>query len=136
MKKNGFGEGKWNGFGGKKKWYDWTLQRTAARELREESNLRVVSAGLTEVARIQFFEADTLLFDCAIFIVRQWRRIERETAEMRPQWFDLSAIPYQEMWDGDQLWIPLVLAGKKIDAVIRFKPGMDEVASFEYTERN
>jgi hypothetical protein len=39
------------------------------------------------------------------------------------------------MWPGDRFWLPLALAGKKFDGTLRFKPGLKEVASFEYVDR-
>jgi hypothetical protein len=31
---------------------------------------------------------------------------------MRPEWFDYSKIPYQQMWSDDEHWLPHVLDGK------------------------
>jgi 8-oxo-dGTP pyrophosphatase MutT (NUDIX family) len=131
-----FGVGKWNGFGGRRKRHDRTIAATAARELEEESGLIVLPEDLEVVARIKFFEGESPLFDCMVYFARTWHRTERETDEMFPQWFDVDEIPYDKMWADDRLWIPIILEGWKIDAVIRFKPGMEEVASFEYVELN
>jgi len=30
-----------------------------------------------------------------------------------PLWTPLDAIPYEEMWEDDRLWVPLVLSGTK-----------------------
>lgn len=133
-KKEHFGEGKWNGFGGKRKLRDRTIRAAAIRELEEEAGVTADSEDLEHVAQVKFFDADEPLFDCAVFILRQWRGNPRETKEMRPQWFDLDAVPYNEMWAGDRLWWPIVLEGLKIDAVVRFKKGMEEIENFDYSE--
>jgi len=134
MKKEHFGEGKWNGFGGKRKRTDRTIKAAAKRELEEESGVVVNEEYLERVAQIKFFEEEMLIFDCAVFIVRQWRGNPRETKEMRPQWFDLDAVPYDRMWTGDRLWWPIILEGLKISGVVRFKKGMKEVESFDYDD--
>jgi 8-oxo-dGTP diphosphatase len=132
MKKRGFGAGKWNGFGGKVQDGE-SIEAAAARELAEESGLIAAPADFENVARIRFFETNTPIFDDTVFFLRKWEGVEKETEEMRPQWFDV--LPYDAMWAADRLWIPLLLAGKKIDGTVRFKKGMDEVESFTYTER-
>lgn len=134
MKKEHFGEGKWNGFGGKKKLEDRTIEAAAIRELEEESHVVAEPEDLERIARVKFFEGDTLLWNCTVFVLRQWHGNPRETKEMRPKWFDLDALPYDEMWAGDHLWWPLILEGFKISAIVRFKPGMKEIESFDYDE--
>ena len=39
---------------------------------------------------------------------------------MEPQWFAISDIPYDKMWQDDQMWLPLVLQNKKIRAAFNF----------------
>jgi len=133
MKKERFGAGKWNGFGGKMHRHE-TASAAAARELREESHLIASPGDLKHVARIKFFEGDEPLFECEVFFVERWTGTERETKEMRPQWFDVENIPYDTMWAADRQWLSILLEGLKIDAAVRFKPGMEEVESFEYDE--
>ena len=36
-----------------------------------------------------------------------------ETDEALPLWFDLNQVPYSEMWEDDQYWLPLVIAGRR-----------------------
>ncbi len=52
MKKRGFGEGKWNGAGGKQKDGE-TIEETAIRECQEEIN--ITPKKLEKVAIINFF---------------------------------------------------------------------------------
>ena len=44
-----------------------------------------------------------------------------ETEEMRPKWFDLDNIPYEEMWPDDKCWMPIFLRGEKFKGRIYFK---------------
>lgn len=53
MKKRGFGEGKWNGFGGKREGEE-TMVECAQRELQEESGLQVALADLVLQGRLRF----------------------------------------------------------------------------------
>ena len=36
-----------------------------------------------------------------------------ETEEAAPIWVPVDAIPYEEMWEDDYLWVPLVLNGTR-----------------------
>ena len=53
LKKRGFGEGNWNGFGGKKEDGE-TLRKCAARELEEESGLTVKEENLKRKGILHF----------------------------------------------------------------------------------
>jgi hypothetical protein len=43
-----------------------------------------------------------------------------ETEEMRPEWFSVDAIPYDQMWADDKFWLPAVLAGKNVAGTFWF----------------
>ena len=45
-----------------------------------------------------------------------------ESNEMRPAWFLLQDIPYDQMWDDARYWLPGVLAGDRFKATFFFKP--------------
>jgi 8-oxo-dGTP diphosphatase/2-hydroxy-dATP diphosphatase len=32
-----------------------------------------------------------------------------ETEEMKPEWFSLDKIPYEQMWESDEEWLKRVL---------------------------
>lgn len=135
MKQRGFGAGKWNGFGGKPEpEKEETMEDVAKREILEEAKLSVNQANLEKVAIIDFFEDNDLVFRSHVFLIRKWTGTPQETEEMKPRWFHLSEIPYQDMWSADKEWIPLALSGKKFKATIHFEPGMDAVKSFKYRE--
>ena len=133
FKKRGFGAGKWNGFGGKP--HDGeTMMQAAIRELEEESRLVALPENFQQVAYMVFYEVDTLKFESDVFFLTNWRGQERETDEMRPQWFGRDVLPYDVMWADDRHWIPLVLAAKRIKGIVHFKPGMQEVDDFTWQE--
>ena len=35
----------------------------------------------------------------------------RESEEMRPQWYRIDKLPFENMWIDDPHWLPIVLAG-------------------------
>ncbi|XP_078096355.1 oxidized purine nucleoside triphosphate hydrolase [Mustelus asterias] len=119
LKKRGFGASRWNGFGGKVQPGE-TIEEGAKRELWEESSLTVET--LKKVGRIKFeFVGESELLDVHIFRTDSYQGEPVESEEMRPQWFDLDKIPFDEMWPDDIYWFPLLLQNKKFKGHFKFK---------------
>lgn len=112
MKKRGFGVGKWNGFGGKL--HDGeTVEAAAQREVFEEIGVTVDE--LEKIGVIDFswqHKADEIL-EVNIFKCTHFTGQPVESEEMKPQWYNISEIPYETMWSDDKYWLPLLLEGKK-----------------------
>ena len=39
---------------------------------------------------------------------------------MSPKWFKYEDVPYSQMWADDQIWMPMILAGKKVEGEFLF----------------
>lgn len=111
MKKRGFGQGRWNGFGGKVSSKE-TIEEAAKREISEEAGIEVNE--LDKVGIIEFeFKDNPEILEVHIFRSEDFSGTPTESEEMKPQWFHIDEIPYKEMWPDDIHWIPLFLSGKK-----------------------
>lgn len=136
MKKRGFGQGKWNGFGGKPERGE-NLERAVARELLEESDIRVRK--IRKVAELTFLfphvpvekRWDNLMH---VFLSEEWEGEPEEGEEMRPEWFSFSEIPFGRMWKDDKHWLPLVLKGKKLRARFVFAEDCESIESMKMEE--
>jgi len=113
MKKRGFGEGWWNGTGGKVK-KDESLEEAAIRETKEE--ISVTPTKMTKVAIIDFYFQDTEDWNqqMIVYLVTDWIGEPKESEEMKPQWFNKNQLPLEKMWPADKIWMPMVLSGKKL----------------------
>jgi len=124
MKKQGFGEGRWNGVGGKfDSKNDKNIIATAKRELKEE--IGVIAQEIKKVAILSFYFPYQKDWNqnVHVFFVANWQGEPKETEEVRPKWFKINEIPLDKMWPDDKFWLPRVLNGEKLKAEFVFKPG-------------
>ena len=54
-------------------------------------------------------------------------------AEMKPQWFELGNVPFDQMWPDDRLWFPYLLSGRAFQAYFKFR-GQDTILEHNITE--
>ena len=121
LKKRGFGLGKINGIGGKVEEGE-SVEAAAVRETFEEIGVNV--SEMEHMADIVF---DNLYYKGTpeshmmhIFIGTKWSGKLIETDEIKPQWFNISDLPYDRMWIDDTHWLPEVLRGNKVEAWFHF----------------
>lgn len=119
MKKRGFGEGRWNGFGGKVQAGE-SIEEAMLREAQEEA--KVIPIRHQKQAIIEFHnEGDEEIIEVHVFRAHEFEGEPVEGEEMRPEWFTHEDIPYDSMWIDDQYWIPWLLQGKKFRARFMFR---------------
>lgn len=114
MKKRGFGEGRWNGVGGKLEPGE-TIEQALVRECQEE--ICVTPLRFERVAELDFLQdSDTEAWHMYVYVYLcdEWQGEPQETEEMAPQWFDTADLPYEDMWEDDRHWLPAVLEGRKL----------------------
>ena len=109
-KKRGLGAGKINGPGGRLDPGETPLQ-AAIREVKEE--LCVHPTGVREAGEHRFQFVDGYSLHVHVFTASGCQGTARETDEAIPLWTHLDAIPYDEMWEDDRLWVPLMLSGQR-----------------------
>lgn len=118
FKKTGLGKGRWNGFGGKVNEGE-SVEQAMRREVLEESGLQIKRADHRGVLTFENQGVEKIL-EVHVFHSRDYFGVPIETAEMRPQWFNISKIPFEKMWPDDRFWMPLLLAGKKFRGDFKF----------------
>lgn len=110
-KKRGLGAGKVNGPGGKQDKGE-TLAQCAVRELEEE--LLVKALGEPDHRGELLFQfSDGYGLYVHVFTACDILGDPMETEEAYPLWTPLNAIPYEEMWEDDKIWLPLMLKGMR-----------------------
>jgi 8-oxo-dGTP diphosphatase/2-hydroxy-dATP diphosphatase len=120
MKKRGFGQGRWNGFGGKVLEGE-TIEEAAKRELREEVGILAKKLEKRGILRFTFDNLPNELLEVHVFHVLDFEGEPLESEEMKPQWFKIDEIPFDEMWPDDKHWLPLFLKQRKFEGSFHFR---------------
>jgi 8-oxo-dGTP diphosphatase len=110
-KKTGLGKGKVNAPGGRIEPGERALE-AAIRETIEETH--VIPSNLQKVAELFFIFTDGYSLHGTVFFADEHSGIPVETDEADPFWCKINDLPYEQMWEDDRHWLPLVLQGKKI----------------------
>ena len=118
-KKRGLGAGKINGPGGKVDEGE-TPMECAIRETNEElviNPLHVKPAG----ELLFHAEDDMPRLHGYVFVATDFEGTPTETDEAIPIWTKIDAIPFDEMWDDDRLWLTQVLNGQSVMGYFTFE---------------
>lgn len=112
MKKRGFGQGRWNGPGGKIEPGE-SIEQAMVRECQEEISVTPLLYQKMAIHDFVFPEGQPDM-QVHAFVCSKWRGEPAESEEMAPRWFDIDKIPYDQMWQDDKYWLPAVLAGRQL----------------------
>ena len=131
-KKRGFGAGMIMGLGGKARPGE-SGAACAVREAGEEAGIAVDPGGLARRAQLSFVfparpELDAVV---TVFFGQRWSGEPQESEEMSPAWFDVTALPLDQMWDDEAYWLPRVMAGEALSGVITYDDACELVARVE-----
>jgi 8-oxo-dGTP pyrophosphatase MutT (NUDIX family) len=109
------GEGRWNAPGGKVLPNE-DPKACAVREVFEETSLTVKNA--EEVGLLYFYNDGQRLspvWTVRVFLTDEFEGVPIDGREGRLEWFNIDALPFEEMWEDDQYWYKLVLEGKRFE---------------------
>ncbi len=128
-KRQGFGTGNVAGIGGHLEAGETSVQ-AAVRETWEESGYTVAPQDLREAGHVDFRFPGHPDWDMGVdlFTTRRWTGELTASPELDPQWHDVAAIPWDQMWDDSRIWLPYVLRGQIVRADVTYDAPGSHVA--------
>jgi 8-oxo-dGTP diphosphatase len=109
-KKTGLGKGKVNGPGGKVDPGE-TPEVCAVRECQEELGITVSELEYCGQHKFQFVDGYSI--HVWVYRTRVYEGVPGETHEAEPLWVRQDRIPYDQMWEDDRLWLPMLIRGER-----------------------
>ena len=120
MKKSGFGNGKYNGIGGKIERME-TPDEAMIRETQEEISVTPIKYEKVGIIDFdEYYKGNKEHVILHLYMVYQWNGNPKESDEMSPKWFNIKQVPFKQMLPDNKYWLPLILQGKKIKAHFNF----------------
>ncbi len=116
-KKTGLGRGLVNGPGGHIEKGE-TKEEAAIRECKEEVGLDVDNLEYKGVLDFHFL--DGLKMRGYVFTTNSFSGELIETDEAKPFWQDIDSLPFDKMWEDDELWLSQVLKGQTVNGKFIF----------------
>lgn len=125
-----FGGGFWNAPGGKIIDGE-SPEQAAVREVREETGLTV--RDLSDYGAITFYQDGIEGPDIHVhvFVAGRFEGALQANDEGPLEWIAEDDLPYDQMWEDDRLWVPHVLAGRRVRGSFRFSAGYGGLLSHE-----
>jgi len=110
-KAKGFGQGKWNGPGGKSKPGE-SSEKSARRELKEETG--VEAGALEKRGELEFIFNGREDWNqiSHIYVADKFKGEIKASDEGELKWFKIEELPFSQMWDDDIYWLKDALAGQ------------------------
>ncbi len=112
-KKTGLGKGKVNGPGGKVDPGE-TPEAAAIRECREELHIDVSDLEYCGEHRFQFVDGYSI--HVWVYRTQIFAGEPTETVEATPLWTRIDNIPFDDMWEDDRYWLPMMIRGERFQA--------------------
>lgn len=110
-KKRGLGAGKINAPGGRLERGE-SAQDCAIREAQEE--LRIHPRNVKAAGELFFHAEDQPRIHCYLFTASDYDGAPTETEEAVPRFYPIDEIPYDEMWEDNRYWLPLIISGQRV----------------------
>lgn len=108
-----------------------TPEEGVKREVYEETGLRILNLKFHGILNFYFDDRNEPDWIVHVFSSKAFEGKPRSSKEGTLRWFSFQEIPYDEMWQDDKLWLPLLLEGKNFEGEFYFDKEGKELLDFD-----
>ena len=122
-----FGQGKWNAPGGKILPNE-EPKACAVREVFEET--RLIVENIEQVGLLYFYknsQHESPDWTVHAFLAYQFNGVPIDGRESQLKWFNIDALPFDEMWEDDQYWCRLAIEGTRLQGWFYFSGNFEKL---------
>lgn len=134
---SGISAGKWNAVGGKVEPGETPLE-CVKREAFEETGLVISDPAYKGKLTFLFVgssgESKTGEWVMHVFAAGGFSGELKPSDEGELRWFGLESLPFEQMWEDDTHWVPLMLQGKRFEGRFVFSKDDNSMLEHELTE--
>lgn len=134
-KQKGFGAGKLNAPGGKLKGGE-KPEECVIREVFEETGLSLGNLKKHGILHFYFGEKDDPDWIVYVFSSTSFSGELKHSAEGPLEWVGVDRLPYDEMWDDDRHWVPLLLEDRNFSGEFHFDESGEKLLHHSLSENN
>lgn len=96
-----------------------SLAQKAVKEIYRLTKLTIYERDLKQAGTIHYFTIDnnhtrSETLTTTIFVCHEWQGEAINATGIRPTWFPFDQIPFNDMFDDAQSWLPKILSGDRI----------------------
>lgn len=129
-----FGEGRWNGVGGKLQPNE-APEDGVAREVSEETGLKILNPIKKGILHFYYGTRYKVSWVAHVFSADSFSGLITPTREGSLHWFKIDEIPYDDMWPDDKHWLPMLLDGKKFEGRFYYDAEKKKILEFTLREK-
>ncbi len=130
----GLSKGKWNAPNGEILKGEQPY-KSAMKQVFQQTGLYVNKVVDNGTVRLFLNGSNEFTYKLHIFSTKLFSGDLKPNIKGEPRWFNISEIPYYEMWADDKYWTNLVLQGKKFDADFFFDEKNEKIVKYQIRER-
>ena len=134
-KMKGFGRGKLNAPGGKLREGE-TPEECVVREVLEETGLRLLKLRRHGAIKFYFGEKDEPDWVVQVFSSNAFSGELKDSAEGPLDWVEIDRLPYEDMWEDDRHWVPLLLEDRNFSGRFCFDESGERLLHYSIKKLN
>ena len=111
------------------------LAKAAMRNIYQQTGLLPTKVTSHGTIRLFLNNSNEYTYRIHVFSTRLFTGALKSNVDGEAKWFDMSEVPYHDMWPDDKYWTTLVMQGKRFDADFFLDEHNEKVTKYQIREK-